>query len=153
MESSRRVWTNSTFGRLVGTVLGIVLLVMPFTAGGPPPFRASQIPITFFIWASGFAVTYAVWTSRLVLEGGILTATNFGIVRSMLLIEVHDIDWSALPGYGGKIRRKDKTGIRTLVSGRTWDELWKPRAAKIEEELLRLANQARGTHDADGTST
>lgn len=62
----------------------------------------------------------------------------------MPLVDVERISWSTFSFLGGRLRRSDGSGIRTLVTGTTWDELWTPRARKIEREILRLAELARG---------
>ena len=138
------MWTNSLFGRILCTATGVYFLILPFSEA---PRNGEQTALSFLvgsiIFVVGAAVLVAVWTSRLVLAGGVLTATNFFISRSVPLVDVIDVDPSAFPFLGMKIRRADKSGIRTLVSGRTWDELWVPRAAKIAEEIGALAQAAR----------
>lgn len=148
----RRVWTNAAFGRLVWTTFGAVALAISFTvspADGPAPWHGSQIPADLVICGVAVAVVVGVWTSRLVLSDGVLTATNFYVSRSMRIDEVVAVDWAILPGLGGRVRRHDGTGIRTLVAARTWDELWVPRATKIEREILALAAEARSEHDSE----
>jgi hypothetical protein len=64
----------------------------------------------------------AFWTSRLVVEDGVVTATNFFVSRSMPLADVVEVKPSTFPFLGIKLRREDSSGIRTLVSGQSWDE-------------------------------
>lgn len=126
---------------------GVVVAGLTFTASpehGPPPWHGSEIPVDLVLSAVAIAVVTAVWTSRLELKDGSLTATNFFRSRSMPLVEVERVSWSTFAFLGGRLRRADGSGIRTLVSGRTWDELWTPRATKIEREILALAADARG---------
>ena len=97
----------------------MVLVVVSFTeapAAGPAPWHGSQILVDLLLCGIGVATAVAVWTSRLVLSEGALTATNFFRSRSMPLAEVVNVDWSVIPGRGGKIRRQDCNGIRTFVS-------------------------------------
>lgn len=62
----------------------------------------------------------------------------------MPLAEVIDVQPSTFPFLGVKIRRTDKSGIRTLVSGQSWNELWTPRATRIARDIEHLAQVARG---------
>lgn len=146
------MWTNSIFGRILCTAFGLYCLLGPFgaTPENGRSWHGSFILIDAAIGLVGATVIVAVWTSHLVLSDGILTATNFFISRSMPLVEVVDVDPSALPFLGMKIRRGDKSGIRTLVSGRSWNESWTPRATKIAHEIAVLAEQARTESIAAG---
>jgi hypothetical protein len=149
----RRVWTNSVFGRTICTVFGIATLVIPFvveSGNGSGPWHGSNMPVDLGLALVGLVVTIAAWTSRLVLADGDLTATNFGIGRSIPLREVAEVEASAFPFLGMKIRRSDRSGVRTLVSGTSWDELWTPRAERIAREIEELAGCARAEAEAAG---
>lgn len=151
--NSERVWRNSVFGRIICTTFGVVVILLPFgedPKDGTKAWQGSNISIDLCLVIVGFVVIVAVWTSRLVLSDGVLTATNFGVSRSMPLREVVDVDAAVFPFLGMKIRRGDKSGIRTLISGRTWDELWTPRAEKIGREIVDLAKRERAGHLAAG---
>lgn len=146
------MWTNSIFGRVLVTVLGALWVFLGFATASTAPraWDLSSIAVGVGMVLVGGAFIVAVWTSRLVLSDGVLTATNFGVSKSMLLIDVVDVDAATFPIFGMKIRRGDKSGIRTLVSGQSWDELWTPRATKIAREITVLAEKARTEHEADG---
>ena len=116
---------------------------------GGSSWHGKYIAIDLGVALVGLVVTVAVWTSRLVLAGGVLTATNFGISRSMRLVEVADVDPSVFPFLGMRIRRHDRSGIRTLVSGQAWNEPWTPRAAKIAREVEELAERERSCSVSD----
>jgi hypothetical protein len=151
--NSERVWTNSVFGRIICTTFGVVVILLPFgedPKDGTKAWQGSNIPIDLGLVIVGLVVIFAVWTSRLVLSDGVLTATNFGVSRSMPLREVVEVDAAAFPFLGMKIRRGDKSGIRTLISGRTWDELWTTRAEKIGREIVDLAKRERAGYLAAG---
>jgi hypothetical protein len=122
----------------------IAFVVHPDPSTGVRFWQGWDVLVRLALVAVGAATVVSMWTSRLVLSGGTLTATNFFVSRSMPLTDVMDVDWSALPWMGGKIRDRHRHGIRTLVSGRTWDELWTTRAEKIEREILSLAKASRG---------
>lgn len=147
----QRVWTNSVFGRTLCTVFGLFCFILPFgtTPENGQSWHGSSILVDVSIILVGAAVIVAVWTSRLTLSDGVLTATNFFISRSIPLVEVVDVDPAALPFLGMKIRRGDKSGIRTLVSGQSWDELWTTRAEKISREIVEMATEARAVSIAE----
>lgn len=141
-----RVWTNSRFGRALCTIFGLGVIGLRFNAAPDTgrPWRGTQILVDLGICGVGVAVLVAVWTSRLVLKDGTITATNFFRSRSIPLAEVEHINWSGWPGGGGKLCRSDGSGIRTLVTGTRQDEFWTSRAERIEREILELAAEARG---------
>jgi hypothetical protein len=150
--TAERVWTNSAYGRFLCTAFAVV---MPLASiGGALEDGAVQPGTTWFIVSVvlcaliSLAVVVASWTSRLVLADGVLTATNFGVSRSMPLKDVVEVDPSAFPFLGMKIRRHDKAGLRTLVSG----SLNRPRgrAERIAEEITDLAAAARAAAVAAG---
>jgi hypothetical protein len=148
------VWTNSRSGRFLCTAFGIAMVAIPF---GVEPLRGQQwhgghLVAAIIAWLVGAVVATAAWTSRLVLRDEVLTATNLGISRSMPLTEVVDVDPSTFPFFGMKIRRTDGSGIRTLVSGRSWDEWWTPRAERVAREIERLAARARTVAEANGAT-
>lgn len=148
-----RVWTNSAYSRVICTALGLFLVALPFAVTpekGPRAWHGSNVPVDVALVLVGLYSVLVVWTSRLVVADGLLIATNLGVSRSMPLVEVVDVDASAFAFLGMKVRRGDKSGIRTLVAGRTWNELLTPRAEKIERELVTLAEQARSKSEAAG---
>lgn len=137
LMAAHRVWTNSVFGRILCTAFGVIMLLLAFVAEprGAESWHGPDLLIHGGIALVGVGATFAVWTSRLVLDNGVLTATNFGISRSMRLAEVVDVEPSAFPFLGMKVRRGDKSGIRTLVSGRSWNEPYTPRAVTVGREI------------------
>jgi hypothetical protein len=141
----QRVWTNSAFGRILGTVLGVFCLLVPYgdPAPGHRPWHGSEIGVDLGFGLVGLLVIVAFWTSRLTLRDGVLTARNFFVSRSMPLVEVVGAEPAAFPFLGIKIRRADGSGIRTLVSGQSWNEPWTPRATRIAGEIRGLAAKAR----------
>jgi hypothetical protein len=146
------VWTNSVFGRILGTGLGLCLIVLSFNTEPDETARhgTSLIIVDALVAITGALVIVAFWTSRLRIADGNVTATNFFISRSMPLIEVAAAEPSTFPFLGIKIQRKDGSGIRSLVSGQSWDELWTPRATKIAGDIEDLAKLARGELTASG---
>jgi hypothetical protein len=141
----QRVWTNSVFGRILGTVFGLICLILPYSDEPPGhrPWHGSAVWVDLGFGLFGLVVIVAFWTSRLTLADGVLTARNLFVSRSIPLLEVADAEPAAFPFLGIKIRRADGSGIRTLVSGQTWDELWTPRATKIADEIRGLALKAQ----------
>lgn len=141
-----RVWTNSAFGRVLCTSFGAYSVSVPFTTvpdDGSEPWSGWNAVFRITLIVVGIATIVAVWTSRLVLSSGRLTATNFFVSRSMPLVEVVEVDPAFLPFLGMKINGHDRSGLRTLVSGQTWDEWWKPRATRIAEDIVALADKER----------
>jgi len=130
------------------------MVAIPFAI---EPLRGQQwhgghLAAAVIAWLVGVGVATAAWTSRLELRDGVLTASTFGISRSMPLTEVVDVDPSTFPFFGMKIRRTDGSGIRTWVSGRSWDEWWIPRAERVAREIERLAARARTVAEANGAA-
>ena len=147
------MWTNSIFGRILGTGLGIFFMALPFDTEdhgtawhGTPTVIVGDALLTL----AGVLVIVALWTSRLLIADGNVIATNFFISRSMPLEEVAEANPSTFPFLGIKIQREDRSGIRTLVSGQSWDELWTPRATRIARDIEHLAKVARGELHASG---
>lgn len=148
----QRVWTNSVFGRILCTAFGLICIVLPY-GDEPPghrPWHGSDIGTDLGFGLVGLVVIVAVWTSRLTLSDGVLTARNLFVSRSISLLEVADAEPAAFPFLGIKIRRADKSGIRTLVSGQSWNELWTPRATRIAGEIRGLALKAQAGLAVDG---
>ncbi|HET6165944.1 MAG TPA: hypothetical protein VFE07_03890 [Marmoricola sp.] len=143
-----RVWTNSLWGRLLGTAFGVgltlyLVFARPDPASGGLSWSGWDLVVLMSMIVLLLAVVLALWTSRLVLSHGTLTATNFFVSRSMPLVDVVDVRWSTFQIFGGKICGVHDNDIRTLVSGRAWDELWTTRAERIGQEIVNLAEVAR----------
>lgn len=140
-----RLWTNSWLGRLIGAILGLVLVAVSFTDGpanGPAPWHGSEALIDVGIILFAVLVNVSLWTAKLVLSDGVLTATNFAVFhKSMPIAEVTKVSQGWLPGIGMLIRG-DGHRVRTLVSG--WGHAAVgPRADGIRREILSLAEGAR----------
>jgi hypothetical protein len=138
---------HSVFGRVLGTAVGVFYVLLPFDVGDGGTAWSGSAGVVVgdaVLTLVGVIVMIAFWTSRLVVADGVVTATNFFVSRSMPLEDVAVVDPSAVPFLGMKIRRADGSGMRTLVCGRSWDELWTPRAARIGQEIVRLAKEVRG---------
>jgi hypothetical protein len=149
----RQVWTNSIFGRFLGTGFGIFCMALPFdTEDGGAAWRGTSTVILgdVLLTLVGVLVIVAFWTSRLLIAEGKVVATSFFVSRSMPLEEVAAVTPSAVPFLGIKIQRKDGSGIRTLVSGQSWDEWWTPRATQIARDIEHLAKVARGELNGSG---
>lgn len=149
------MWTNSVFGRILGTGLGGYFMVLPFdTKDGGTAWHGTGTVIIgdALLTLAGLLVVVAFWTSRLVITDDTVIATNFFISRSLPLAEVAVVEPSTFPFLGIKIRREDRSGIRTLISGQSWNEPWTPRATRIAREIEHLAKVARGELHAPADS-
>lgn len=146
------MWTNSVVGRIVCAVFGVGTVLMCFGAAveGDTAVDAGFVVRAAVVMLVAVVVVVASWTSELRLADGFLTATNLGISRSMLLTDVVDVEPAVFPFLGMKIRRADRTGIRTLVSGRAWNESSATRAERIAREISELAEEARTSSTVAG---
>jgi hypothetical protein len=90
--------------------------------------------------AGGVLIIVSFWTARLSVEDGHLIARNFYGSRSVPLASVTQAEPVIL---GLLFWTDDGTRMRSLASGQAFDELWKTRAEKICEQVLRLARDAR----------
>lgn len=133
-------------------MLGLFCLIVPYSDEPPGhrPWHGAEIWVDLGFGLFGLVVIVAFWTSRLTLADGVLTARNLFVSRSIPLVEVADAEPAAVPFLGIKIRRADGSGIRTLVSGQSWNEPWTPRATKIAREIRALAVKAQAGLAVDG---
>lgn len=145
--ASERAWTNSRFGRVINTVGGVLIALIPVVGGfgsdvGGNGYRITAVVGEALIVVAGVALVVAVWTSRLVLSDGVLTARNFFVSRSMPIVDVVAAKPVGIPWLGITIRACNGRGIRTLVSGSSYNG-GTIRAARIAEEIVSLAEAAR----------
>jgi hypothetical protein len=144
---TERVWTNSVFGRIIATIGGAFIAIIPIVGGfgsdaGGGGHRTAAAVGEALIVAAGVALVVAVRTSRLALSDGVLTARNFFISRSMPIVDVVAAHPVGIPWLGITIRARTGRGIRTLVSGSSYTG-WGARAEGIAEEIVALAEAAR----------
>jgi hypothetical protein len=130
----QREWRNSWFGRALGSVFGFTMVIIPLFVtpdDGSSPTAPGQVLIAIGVAGVGVAVLLAVWTSRLVLVDGVLTAFHFARSRSVKLADVESVVPAFWPLTGLMIKTSGGRRIRTLVSGSAQDEFWTTRACWI----------------------
>lgn len=146
MDHPRREWRNSWFGRAVGSGFGLGMFCIVLFVDGPDD-RAriswDQLLISLCILLMGAAVIAAVWTSRLELVEGVLTAVNFGRSSSVSIAHVESVEPSSWPCTGLLIVTTSGQRVRTLISGSVGNELWRTRADRICEEIEQIAETGR----------
>lgn len=139
-----RKWTNSWFGRAVGSLYGAATVAIAVLVN--PPHGTSQVEQALTaaaIIATGVAVVAAVWKSSLTLIDGTLTVRQFGTSRSVHIADVVSVKPAFLPCTGLIIKTTQGLHVRTLATGSAGDERWVTRADRICAELERLGRDAR----------
>lgn len=125
-------------------MLGIVTFVEPDEG---PRWSVEQIVFGAIVVLLTVVLLVAIFTSRLVLRDGVLTAKHFYGSRSVGLAEVESVE----PGFwlcaGLVLRLQDGTKIRTFVSGAVGNEFWETRAERLGAEVEALAEAARQSPD------
>lgn len=99
------------------------------------------------ITAAGLGIFGAIllvtfWTSQLTVENGNLVAKHVYGLRMLPLTDVAGAEPAMFVGL--LFRDKDGRAIRSLASGRSWNEFWTTRAERICRQVERLAKEARG---------
>ncbi|GAA3528888.1 hypothetical protein GCM10022234_27740 [Aeromicrobium panaciterrae] len=130
-ETGIERWTNSWFGRLLCTALGLFGVV----AG-----VATPVLNVFLLAVPGALLLLSVWTAKLEIADGVLFARDFGRVRSIPLDQIAEAE-PAL--FGIRFRADDGRWVRSLVSGEQGNELWVTRAQRICDEVMRRADGVR----------
>lgn len=126
---------------MLGTAVGIFStlcgLSVLFAQDGPP---TQWLTTGLGLATAGVIIVVTVWTARLSVQGGSLVAKNFYGSKSILLTEIVDAEPVII---GLLFRSEDGTRMRSLASGRAFDELWHTRAERICDEVLRMAKEVR----------
>lgn len=137
--TGRRVWTNSWAGRVLTIFFGILLLALT---------SSESAFVVSASWVLVVVALVAVFTSRLTLDDGVLTARQFFRSRSVRLDEIERVEPAFLLCTGLVIRTSGGKHIRTLVTGELTDfSLGTSRVDRLCEELNALAELA---HTAPG---
>lgn len=137
--SEQRVWTNSRFGRVLAVLFAIFALIVGVGESPDAAWTWDQILVSGGIAVAGAVVLVAMFSSRLTLKGGVLTARHFYGSRSVRLEDVEVVEEAFVAYTGLILRLHDGTTMRTLVSGTTGHYWGKTRAERLCEELGRLA--------------
>lgn len=141
--SEQRVWTNSRSGRVLAVIVAIFAVLMAVAESPDTTWTWDQILISGGIAVAGAVVLVVMFSSRLTLKGGVLTARHFYGSRSVRLEDVDVVEEAFWSFTGLLLRTHDGTTMRTLVSGTTGHYWGKTRAERLCEELGGLALASR----------